>query len=331
MEPILPYRWPLALDLLWKQWQALPSQRLLKFQSQFFDRVGPNMRFSLFGAAGYVTIDPKNVEAILSSRFENFELGSRSVGLYPLLGEGIFTQDGPAWKKSREMLRRQFVRMHYQNLRVFDEHVDELIEKLATRADAVVDLQPALFAFTLSTTTALIFGMPVSNLRKDQSDAFQQSFDYASYITAIRIRLADFCWLYSPTKYNEACKTVKLYADHFVQQALQEKESKASSDLHTFILDLHEELNHAALVRDQLMRILIAGRDTTACLMSWTMFLLVRHPSALNRLREEILEIAGDEKHITRVHLSRMTYLRCCAERDTTALSTAARQCPFCK
>jgi hypothetical protein len=69
MEAALPYRWPLALDILKKQYDALPSKRLLAFQSQYFDKIGPNMRIGLFGLEGYLTTDPKNVEAILSTRF----------------------------------------------------------------------------------------------------------------------------------------------------------------------------------------------------------------------------------------------------------------------
>jgi hypothetical protein len=70
METRLPYKWPLGLDLLKMQYDALPSQRLLAFQSQFFDQCGLNMEIVLFGNVGYLTMDPKNIEAILSTKFE---------------------------------------------------------------------------------------------------------------------------------------------------------------------------------------------------------------------------------------------------------------------
>lgn len=70
METTLPYSWPFALDVLKKQYDAIPSQRLLAFQSQYFDKIGPNMRLGLFGQDGYMTTDPKNIEAILSTYFE---------------------------------------------------------------------------------------------------------------------------------------------------------------------------------------------------------------------------------------------------------------------
>jgi hypothetical protein len=71
METTLPYEWPFALDILKKQYDAIPSQRLLAFQSQYFNSVGFNMRLNLFGQEGYMTIDPKNIEVIISTNFES--------------------------------------------------------------------------------------------------------------------------------------------------------------------------------------------------------------------------------------------------------------------
>ena len=200
--------------------------------------------------------------------------------MYPLLGEGIFNQDGSPWKHSREILRRQFARIQYQNLKVFDGHINELISALCSAGNEIVDLQPHFFRFTLATTTDLIFGEPVRTLGEDVQESFTTNFDYASYVSAIRIRLADFHWLYKTRKFKNACAVVKQYAAHFVSQALKDKKDngdEAMKGRHAFILDLYEGLKDPDLVRDQLVHVLIAGRDTTACLMSWT--LLAPHPS----------------------------------------------------
>jgi len=201
-------------------------------------------------------------------------LGSRRPGLYPLLGEGIFTQDGRPWRHSREILRRQFVRIQYQNLKVFDEHINDLISGLSAIDDGIVDLQPFFFKFTLATTTDLLFGEPLGTLGHDVQNTFAKNFDYASMICALRLRLADFHWLYKTKKFKASCGVVKQYADHFVAQALKDREKngqESASERYPFILDLYEDLKDPALVRDQLVHVLIAGRDTTACLMSWAM------------------------------------------------------------
>ena len=66
----LPYSWPLGLDVLKRQYDANVDQRLMAFQTQFFEEHGANMEIRLLGNVGYMTIDPKNIEAILSSRFD---------------------------------------------------------------------------------------------------------------------------------------------------------------------------------------------------------------------------------------------------------------------
>ena len=201
-------------------------------------------------------------------------LGPRREGLYPLLGEGIFTQDGRAWKHSREMLRRQFARIDFKNLNTFDKHVNDLVTGLQPLT-GVVDLQQFFFQFTLATTTAVIFGETVDDLEDEDRNIFANSFDYASRISAIRLRLADLQWLYTPTKFTQACDSVKRYATHFVTKALNYKDgvsSSQSSEGIALILDLHQELKDPLLVRDQLIHVLMAGRDTTACTLSWVLW-----------------------------------------------------------
>ena len=203
----------------------------------------------------------------------DWSLGSRRSGLFPMIGEGIFTQDGPAWKHSRELLRRQFVRIQYQDVTVFDGPVNELLAGLFA-SKGVVDLQPFFFRFTLATTTSLIFGEPFAGLDRSDHETFEENFDYCSLISAMRLRLANWCWLYHPWKFRKACGMVKRYASYYVNHALKDQDEngeEASAKRHPFILDLYKELRDPRLVRDQLMNVLIAGRDTTACLMTWSL------------------------------------------------------------
>ena len=203
----------------------------------------------------------------------DYVLGSRSKALFSFLGEGIFTQDGHQWKHSRELLRRPFVRMQYQNLKGFTEHVNDLISNLKAAGGSVVDLQPFFFRFTLATTTAFFFGQPMKSFETEEQTSFTSSFDYASAIAALRLRLNELYWIYEPLRYRKACRTVKNYAMGFVQKALdnQVDKTQATETKYAFIQDLHDELRNPILVRDQLCNVLLAGRDTTACLLSWTL------------------------------------------------------------
>ncbi|KAI1181758.1 cytochrome P450 [Nemania serpens] len=314
----LPYKWPFALDLLWKQYRALPSGRLLEFQTPFIT-TAPTIRIDIL-REGYSTTDPENVETVLNTNFEDYSLGARRDGLYPLLGEGIFTQDGSAWRHSRELLRRQFARLREGGLSPITSHVTEFLSAIEAAADGspdgIVDLQPHFFEFTLGTTTALLFGEPHSSLPRRDRDALRESFDYASYISAIRIRLAELAWVYKPRRFNSACDNVRAWALFFADKALDYKEiygMDAARERYPFIIDLWDNMRDRNLVRDQLLHVLIAGRDTTACLLSWTLFHLVRNPHLIKRLQDEIAQrIPTDTAELTRNDINQLMFLRCC-------------------
>lgn len=274
VQATLPYKWPFALDLLKRQYDALPSGRLLEFQTRYMD-IAPTLRIDILGE-GYIITDPVNIEAILSTRFEDFGLGSRRAGLLPLLGEGIFTQDGSAWRHSRELLRRQFSRIRETELTSFGEHADILLRalELESQASGIVDMQPHFFEYTLGTTTHLLFGEPHHNLPGQERLALRDNFDYATLIAAIRLRLADLSWVYTTPKFRKACKGVRDWATLFSEKALDFLEKhgeEAAMEKYSFIVDLWRDTHDRKIVRDQLLHVLIAGRDTTACLLSWTL------------------------------------------------------------
>lgn len=205
----------------------------------------------------------------------DYGFGPRRDAFFALLGEGIFNQDGPPWKHSRALLRRQFVRMQYQDLSAFQEHVNNLVNALHSAGD-IVDMQPLFFRYTLDLTTALIFGQSVNSLQKEGVDSFSNDFSEAADITAYRGCLGDLYWAYTPPRFNKACKAIKMYVDGYVKNALSslEKSQESSEEIvsqFAFIRELQDELQDPILVRDQLVNCLLAGRDTTACLMSWTL------------------------------------------------------------
>lgn len=69
MATNLPVKWPLGLDVLKAQYKANADQRLLAYQQPTIDNLGPSFAVKLLGAVGYTTMDPENVEAVLSSKF----------------------------------------------------------------------------------------------------------------------------------------------------------------------------------------------------------------------------------------------------------------------
>ncbi|KAM5354414.1 hypothetical protein ACJ41O_001063 [Fusarium nematophilum] len=129
-------------------------------QRQVTDESGTAFEQNLLGARSIDTIDPENIEAILSTNFNDYSLGLRSPTFKTLLGRGISTQDGTAWRFSRNLLLPQFASNRRQTFDQIKKCVQGIIG--AVPRDGIVDLQPLCFRLTFETTLFLLFGDSVS-------------------------------------------------------------------------------------------------------------------------------------------------------------------------
>lgn len=163
------------------------------------------------------------------------------------------------------------MRMQYQNLKGFHEHLETLMGRL-NDSSGVTDLQPMFYRLTLDTTIAMILGQPVESFKHEVGDLFSKAFDQASLATGTRARLGDLYFLYRPAGFFKACETIKSYTYQFAMDALQrEAEDPVETEKTSFISELHRDNKDLQLVRDQVLNVLIAGRDTTAATLSYAL------------------------------------------------------------
>lgn len=95
-------------------------------------------------------------------------------------------------------------------------------------------------------------------------------------------------------KLDEAVKTCKRFIDGYVSRAVAEGKPKAGS-----YVFMHEMISSGAspeYVRDQLLAMILAGRDTTAGTLSALFWTLARRPDVVSRLRAEVLQRFGDDQ-----------------------------------
>jgi cytochrome P450 len=327
----LDVKWPFGLDLIWTAFEHARAHRILRFFVQIIEQNGITFEQDLLGQTGIDTVDPKNIETILSTQFTNFSLGDRPKVFAPLLGSGIFTQDGESWKHSRDLLRPLFLSNRVDNFVQIQEHVERLIDCIPS--NEAVDLQALFFRFTLDTTTYLLFGRSINSLRdhNPQTEAFADSFMLAQDYLARRGRLGGFYWLIGGAEFRSACATVHKFIDDHIADALAEIPSSSTPATATadepenekwskygFLGTLLRETRNPTILRDQLLNVLLAGRDTTACCLTWTFRLLTLHPSVLSLLRAEVASVIPSERELSlgyppsppsRNDLKRMPYL----------------------
>jgi hypothetical protein len=86
------------------QVNAAKEKTLLEGNHKRFQDNGITWSCVLMGKTFYNTIDPENIQVILATNFHDFGVGERLDAFGPLLGRGIFTEDGAEWAHSRVSL-----------------------------------------------------------------------------------------------------------------------------------------------------------------------------------------------------------------------------------
>jgi cytochrome P450 len=213
------------------------------------------------------------------------------------------------------MLRPQLQHKQYENLEVFKTAVNDLIG-LVKKSNGVVDLQPLFFRLTLDTTTEFLFGESVRSLTTPEAvgeQTFATAFNTAQQWVIKRFRLLDLYWLINPSEFRQACQDVHRFADEIIDRNLspsRKSDEDKGTAKYVFLDAVAQQSKDRTALRGQIINLLTAGRDTTACLLSWTFFLLVRHPKVLERLRAEIASSLGHRPDFNRDDLRKLPYLQ---------------------
>ncbi|KAI9375367.1 cytochrome P450 [Aspergillus egyptiacus] len=300
----------------------------------------PVSTFSIrqMGRESIFTCDPANVQAMLATKFKDFELGpARRHTLYSMLGEGTFTSDGEAWMRSRALLRPQFSREQVSDLELEERHVQQAMLAMpvdpTTGWSSEIDLQAIFYRLTIDSATEFLVGESSNSqaeaLRNGGSlpaDHFSYHFDRGQWYVAQRARFERLHWLVDNKESRHVIRQVHAYVDRFVAAALQtaaaaegKPKAKANPSNYVFLEALvnttKENPSPSPIeLRSQLLNILLAGRDTTASLLSWSALMLARHPPIFTKLRSTILASFGPyttkNKSITFSSLKSCRYLQ---------------------
>ena len=159
-----------------------------------------------------------------------------------------------------------------------EEHTEHLVKCIPT--DSFIDLQPLFFQFTFDTTTFLLFGKSMNSLQatsvQDTTNAreaeFSEAFRVSQDFLFRRGRLGDSYWLIDGKEFRNHCSIVHRFIDEAVQEAFSvEHQQGKVADAHSFLDALIQETRDPKVLRDQLLNVMLAGRDTTACCLMWTL------------------------------------------------------------
>lgn len=317
-QPLRQYRRKdpiLGLDYVIESVRAFRQHRFLATLQHRHEKHGTTFGIRVFSSRGIFTIDPKNIQAILSTRFKDYSLGNRSTVMGPLLGRGIFVTDGPEWAHSRALLRPHFVKDQLANLSSLEGHVRSLLGCIPDNRQ--VDLQELFLRFTLDATTDFLFGHSADSLEgveTEEEHEFSEAFRLAMDDITLQFRMGPFsAFRRVDPKVKAAYRTCRTQVDTFVDKAIAQREKSADTterrgELECFLSELAKTTADREKMRDELLSILLAGRDTTASLLSSLFHVLARRPDVWQKVRSEAAGLKG--KAPTYAALQTMKYAK---------------------
>ncbi|KAL8859596.1 MAG: hypothetical protein Q9178_003995 [Gyalolechia marmorata] len=313
----MPYKYPFGIDLIRDEIKSIKEHTMLEnFQARF-----RNLDCTTFSAKELhlqllLTMEPENIKSILATDFKSYRLGEeREKSLRPILGDGIFTTDGAQWQHSRDMLRPCFVRSQLGDQELFEKHFQHLLREIP-RDGSTVDLQDLFFRLTLDIASEFLFGTSTYTLlaekRRPEDEKFVEAFTYVQNTIEGK---SGFLTLFLPDRrFKRDCKYVHDWVDTLIERSLASTSGKANHSPGRYVLlqELVAVTADKVRIRTELLNILLAGRDTTASLLSDVWWTISREPQVWSRLQKEVQALEnplGDERPIFE-ELKNMKYLR---------------------
>jgi len=277
--------------------EPVTIQELARDPLAFLERMvadfGNVTRHETDGRPVTIVNEPELVSEILIAKRSNYvKTGTPDeLMLVPLLGRGLLTTDGEQWKEQRSLAQPAF---QHREIVTFDvlmlEETDRLIARWLDGA-GTVRLDRDLTSLTLAIVARALLGSDVSI-----GDRFGEAVDDANrFMSHYGVESSD---LGGDRQRFAAART---FIDRIVGLLI----SVADADepgRHDFLARLVAEsiqrrpggLSQTE-VRDQVVTMLMAGHETTAKSLTWTMWLLGQHPEIASRAREEIDVVLADQ------------------------------------
>ncbi|KAI0493705.1 hypothetical protein KFK09_023829 [Dendrobium nobile] len=251
------------------------------------------------------TCDPRNLEHILKTRFDNYCKGPAWQAIFhDLLGGGIFNSDGDAWLFQRKTAAPEFstrtLRLAMSRWVSLSIHKGLLpILDTAVADGSTVDLQDLLLRLTFDNICGLTFGQDPQTLDASlPENHFARSFDRATEATLHRFLLPKLYWrlmkLFRLGMEGILSSSVTNVYSYLFAVINARKLELSSTSLHDDLLSRFQR-NGAGYSDDFLQQVavnfILAGRDTTSVALSWFFWAVATHPEVEHAIIHELYSV----------------------------------------
>lgn len=238
---------------------------------------------------------PDLIEQVLVTKNQCFRKHF-ALRVNPLVfGKGLLTSEGDFWLRQRRLIQPAFIRARLAT------YAPAMVEETARMLDGwdsgqTREITDDMMRLTLAITARTLFGSQVD----EEAAVIGKALRLLQENFLVRMRSLVRLPFWVPTPQNLHVRREVRQLDEilfrFIHQRRQSTEP--GNDLLSLLLAARDEDDGSQMsdqqVRDEAMTLFLAGHETTALALSWTWYLLSRHPQVEEKLVAEVRSVLGD-------------------------------------
>jgi cytochrome P450 len=286
-----------------------------------------------------VVADPDLIGKVLRERPDTFRRPAVLTAVATELGAmpGLFDSEGATWRDQRRMVMQAFaphaVKSYFPSL----VHVARRLQRRWENAAAAgrdIDLGADLRLYSVDIVAGLAFGTDVNTIETGDN-VIQRNLDEILPGVARRTMMPFPYWRYvklpADRRLERSIAVIRAAVVDLLGQAKQRMHADPARALNP--PNMLEAMLAAAAqggsgvteaeVAGNVTTMLLAGEDTTSNSLAWLIWLLHRHPDALQRAREEVLRCAPNLDALTIEQVDQLDFLDACTQ-ESMRLKPAA-------
>ncbi len=251
------------------------------------------------GTRWHMVMDPAAIRRMLLENLDNYPKSRVTKNLLrPAIGESLFIAEGAHWRWQRRAAAPVFSHRNVMNLApVMSRAAERAVARIAGAGPRAVDLLEEM----VTTTFDVISDVTFSGDRAFDRDGVHKAID--GYISeAGKISILDLLgvpdWVPRPMRMLSVggVAQMKRVADKAVE-ARADRDPEGVPDLLDLLLAGEDPETQRRMsvpeLRDNLLTFIVAGHETTALTLAWSLYLLAFDQKAQERAREEVLSVVS--------------------------------------
>jgi cytochrome P450 len=260
------------------------------------------------GIRTYVVSDPELAREILvekANKFQKAQLLRDSIG--SVVGNGLLTSEGDFWKRQRKLAQPAF---HFQRIEAYGQVMaDETLKVIGTwREGESRDIAQDLMKITLYIVCRTLFSADVSAQADRVGQLMHDILEGAQMVISQSASWLELLTHRIQKRQDAATAEMKALMDEIIQH--HRAADKDTGDLLSMLMAARDDdglpMSDEQL-RDEVITLFIAGHETTANAVMWTLYLLSQHPNIEERLMTELAALNGAPPTVR--DLQRLPYL----------------------